>query len=441
MSRHSKWAFAAISAVLMGTGISCMSSAQQLRQSAGKQAEFYLHDGDRVVFYGDSITDQRLYTTYIETYCATRFPGRRFTFVHSGWGGDRVTGGGGGPIDVRLKRDVLPYKPTVITICLGMNDGSYRAFDKAIFDTYIKGYRHILDKLKAELPAARITLLTAPAFDDVTRPPNFPGGYNETLKRYGEAVANLAWEYRCRLADTNAPLVAALEKANEMNPAGAAAIIRDRVHPGPGGHMVMAAAVLKAWNAPATVADIRLDARRAQLVSAVNTSVSGVNRKADGIAFTHTDGALPWPLDRDTARNPDMLLSLRSTKFENSLNRFLLRITGLPAGNYALKADGQEVARVTEKELNRGVNLAAIAELPENRQASEVLGLARKHNDIHFRRWRQVQFAVSRNNETPPPDVMSTMEALDAQDAEAAEAEHQAAKPKPHTMEAVRVGR
>src|SRR5690242_160155 len=68
------------------------------------QSGFYLKDGDRVVFYGDSITDQRLYTTFTETFVVTRFPNLKVTFVHSGWGGDRVTGGGGGPIDVRLKR-------------------------------------------------------------------------------------------------------------------------------------------------------------------------------------------------------------------------------------------------------------------------------------------------------------------------------------------------
>jgi hypothetical protein len=34
--------------------------------------QFHLKDGDRVVFYGDSITDQRLYTTFVETYALTR---------------------------------------------------------------------------------------------------------------------------------------------------------------------------------------------------------------------------------------------------------------------------------------------------------------------------------------------------------------------------------
>src|SRR5258708_22161999 len=90
---------------------------------AADPSPFYLHQGDRVVFYGDSITDQRLYPLYTELYVATRYPSLNVSFVHSGWGGDRVTGGGGGPVDVRLKRDVVAYHPAVVTIMLGMNDG------------------------------------------------------------------------------------------------------------------------------------------------------------------------------------------------------------------------------------------------------------------------------------------------------------------------------
>src|SRR5437667_1654332 len=112
---------------------------------AADSSQFYLRDHDRVVFYGDSITDQRLYTTFIESYVVTRFPKLDLRFIHSGWGGDRVTGGGGGPIDTRLERDVFAYHPTVLTIMLGMNDASYRAFDEAIFATYSKGYQYIID--------------------------------------------------------------------------------------------------------------------------------------------------------------------------------------------------------------------------------------------------------------------------------------------------------
>src|SRR5262249_47033847 len=152
------------------------------------------------------------------------------------------------PIDARLKRDVLAYKPTVVTICLGMNDGGYRAFDDGLYATYVDGYKHILDTLIKELPGVRITLLTAPAFDDVTRPQGFPGGYNATLIAYGEAVKELGQRYNLPVADTNGPLIATLAKSRAHNTDLAGKVIPDRVHPGPGGHLVMASAVLKAWN-------------------------------------------------------------------------------------------------------------------------------------------------------------------------------------------------
>ncbi len=142
---------------------------------------FALKDGDRVVFYGDSITDQRLYTTFTETYVLTRFPKLDVSFVHSGWGGDRVTGGGGGPIDLRLRRDVFAYKPTVMTIMLGMNDGSYRAFDEKIFDAYATGYQHIIDSVKEALPGIRITVIQPSPFDDVTQPPRTPKATRTSL--------------------------------------------------------------------------------------------------------------------------------------------------------------------------------------------------------------------------------------------------------------------
>ena len=81
----------------------------------GNGRKFYLKNGDTVVFYGDSITEQNYYNQWVELYTATRFPSMRVHFYGAGVGGDRVTGGGGGPIDQRLERDVFAEKPTVVT--------------------------------------------------------------------------------------------------------------------------------------------------------------------------------------------------------------------------------------------------------------------------------------------------------------------------------------
>ena len=153
-----------------------------------KDAPFFLHDGDRVVFYGDSITEQQMYGRDIEAYVATRFPKMRVSFLNSGWGGDHVTGGGGGPIETRLKRDVLPYKPTVVTIFLGMNDGGYTTDNPQNYQTYTTGLTHIVDELTQQMPGVRLTLLTPSFFDYAAkdRQPPAPGqGYDYSSPRAG----------------------------------------------------------------------------------------------------------------------------------------------------------------------------------------------------------------------------------------------------------------
>ena len=67
---------------------SCLVWAVLVTGVCAKEAGFFFHDGDCVVFLGDSITEQKLYTTYIEAYALTRFPQEKLTFRNVGWGGD-----------------------------------------------------------------------------------------------------------------------------------------------------------------------------------------------------------------------------------------------------------------------------------------------------------------------------------------------------------------
>ena len=155
------------------------------------QQEFSLKDGDTVVFYGDSITERRIYSSFTEAYVLTRFPRLKIRFVHSGWGGDTVAGGAGGSLQVRLQRDVIAYQPTVVTIMLGMNDGHYRALDETTYGDFTTGYETLIKTLKTALPNVRLTLLEPSPYDDVTRPPQFLGGYNRVLTRFGQFIRAL----------------------------------------------------------------------------------------------------------------------------------------------------------------------------------------------------------------------------------------------------------
>lgn len=395
--------------------------------AAGAQDNFALKDGDRVVFYGDSITDQRLYTTFTETYTLTRFPRRKIEFIHSGWGGDRVTGGGGGPIDLRLQRDVIAYRPTVVTIMLGMNDGRYRAYDQDIFNTYASGYEHIVQVLKAALPGVRLVLIEPSPYDDVTRPPTFPGGYNAVLVRYGEFLKDLARRQDCMVADLNTSVVAALEKAKAADAQLAQRIVPDRVHPGPGGHLLMAEALLKSWQAPATVAAVRIDAARKRVERAENTAVTHLAVEG-GVSWRQADDALPMPVD---LKDPVVALAIRSSDFVQALDQERLEVTGLKAARYELKIDGHRVESFSKEELGEGVNLTTL-ETPMADEAAAVHALTVKHNLVHYVRWRQIELPLLSDG---VPQKYSALGSLDALEAELIHAQRTTARPKAHSYQ------
>jgi len=404
--------------VVLGVWLAC----SLLAGVAWAQGSFYLKDGDRVVFYGDSITEQRLYTTYAETYVVTRFPQLNVAFVHSGVGGDRVGGGWAGPIDLRLSRDVFPYKPTVVTIMLGMNDGSYRAFDAEIFKTYSTGYQHLIDSAKSALPGLRVTLIQPSPYDDVTRPPTFEGGYNAVLVRYGQFIRELAEKEKLDVADLNTSVVAVMEKAKATDGETAKKIIADRVHPGLAGHLLMAEALLKAWNAPALVTAVEIDAVKVQPVRTENTAVADL-KEAGALAWTQTDKALPMPLE---LKDPVFKLAVQSSDFLQALDSQPLKVTGLKGQRYVLKIDGEEVGTFTQPQLAEGVNLAALP-TPMVRQAQAVHDLTLKHNNIHAVRWRELQVILGQQG---LPHAPAAIEALDNVEADLVAQQHLAAQPK-----------
>jgi lysophospholipase L1-like esterase len=397
---------------------------------ASTPAGFHLRSGDRVVFYGDSITDQRLYTTYVETFVLTRFPHLDVRFIHSGWGGDRVTGGLGGRLDVRLQRDVFAHRPTVVTVMLGMNDGRYRPFEQEIYDRFVEGYDRLIHTLQAELPRARLTVIQPSPYDDVTRPPFEGGSYNQVLLRFGNFIRKVAAREHLTFADFNGDMVRVLQTMNAEDPKAALKLIPDRVHPEKAGHLVMAMSLLRAWGAPALVTRVELDGARGHLVAASNTQVSELARADGALRWSQTDRALPMPLD---LTNPVNELALDAAGFVQKLNQQPFKVTGLGPGPYALRIDDQQVGIFRGPELAKGINLATLP-TPMLKQANDVHDLTLKHNDIHFTRWRYIQTRLERDG---AQQTGGALDALDKLEQEIIERQHQAARPRQRRFELV----
>jgi lysophospholipase L1-like esterase len=392
---------------------------------------FKLKSGDRVLFYGDSITEQHLYTNFVETFVVARFQNLNVSFRNTGVGGDRVGGGWAGPIDVRMTRDFLPYKPTVATIMLGMNDASYRPFDQGIFDTFAKGYASILTEVKQKLPGCRVMPILPSPYDDYAHKPNWNPGYNAVLVQYGQYLKDLAAKNGLETIDLNTGVVEGLQKAFSINPKLAEKLMPDRVHPTPQCQLLMAAEVLKAWGAPATVTDVSIDLAARKVGKASHTKVS----LGEGMTWTQLDEGLPFPLSMD---DPLVALVVQSSDFVEKLDREMLSVTGLTGTRYALKIDGKTVGEFSPAALESGINLAVL-KTPMVEQAAKVKLLTDRHNEIFMARWRNVQMPFSSdhvqfNSEAGMTKAMAGLEALED---EAVKAQHAAAKPVLHTYELV----
>lgn len=138
----------------------------------------FIKPNDCVVFLGDSITAQRLYTKYVEDYYFTAtHPGMKVTFVNAGVGGDRSSAALN-----RVQKDVIEQKPTVVTICFGMNDAAYRrTVDMKGLETFKDGLSKLISTIRSQTNA-RVVLLTTTCVDDKGH--DGLKGYNITLTRF-----------------------------------------------------------------------------------------------------------------------------------------------------------------------------------------------------------------------------------------------------------------
>lgn len=397
--------------------------------AAEPPAPFGLRDGDRVVFYGDSITQEGGYARFVEEYVRTRFPQWDVRFYNAGVGGDTVRGGGAGPIDVRLERDVIALRPTVVTIMLGMNDGGYKPFDPTTLAAFGEGYRAIVARLRQALPGVRLTFIRSSPFDDVSRPPQFAPGYDDALRRLGCYATTLGANERTTVVDFRDPVNAGIAAVLKENPDLARQVVPDRVHPGPAGHVVMGATLLRAWNAPSLVTRVEIDAAARRIVAAENSEVSGLTAEGDGLSWTQLDRALPLPISFEDAETE---LAQQAGADLESLDRQPLVVTGLPAGRFELEIDGQTVGTFADADLAKGVNLARYA-TPVRWQAYAAkwsIGSGQERQRVR----RDLLVAAAKD-----PALKATTEAL-AQHDEAAQRQRSVdATPKPRKYELVRM--
>jgi lysophospholipase L1-like esterase len=427
-----------------------------LLAAAGPAAEpatgkFPLKDGDIWVMAGDSITAQHLHSNYFEAFCYARYPNLKFAFRNSGVGGHTI------PTTLnRFEYDIAAWKPTVVSVELGMNDSGNTPTER-----FLANMEGMVGRIR-EVSARPMIFAASPVNDGVTTAAL--RGRNQRLDEYATALKGFCAKERIPYADQFHALIdawganklreniAALKPlaaddalagvehlraflaVQEKNPVKAVSMQGDPVHPGPPGQLMMAAALLKALGADGFVSSATVDTA-GRTPETKGCAVTDVKAENGGVAFDRLDERLPFPVP-DNARAvlplaPDVL----------TLSRYTLTVSGLKAGDYELRINGASCARLSARDLAAGVNLTALPRgqesdkaNPIDAQAQEVLGAVSAKEAI-VGRWRQLSQRAQAQGEAA--ELKEQLAAL-TRDVEAADGKiREAAKPRMHHFEIV----
>jgi lysophospholipase L1-like esterase len=377
-----------------------------------------------VLFYGDDATEQRMFTTLIETYTLTRFPAWRLTFRNTGWEGDKLlfVPGRSFTRDQAIRRDIGSFRPQIVLVNYGINDAregeaGYQQFlvrlnilcrDLPRIGVYRAAFisANPEEGYEAGMPAgSRENLMLQKYMDGAEH--QFPISWKEGVDFMqahpkGPELPTLQSGIYIHLLDPMIHFIEAGRNAGVLSPndtlgSKTVRLTSDGVHPNWSGHFMMAAIILKGLRAPDLVSSATLDAARGATISTRSCTITWQNAPDGVVQFLRKDEALPWPVPPES----DPALNIPGFDPGTTLNRYDLKITGLKETAYRLSIDGREIGVYSQAGLANGVNLGFVRQGPIYDQGQRLLNAVLDKDDTFFNRWHNVQIGPQ---PTPGPD-------------------------------------
>ena len=306
-----------------------------------------LKPGDRIVTLGDSITQNGGYQAFMKKVLDRFYPDLKVEIINAGVGGDKST-----DMAIRLQKDVIERKPTIVTLSCGVNDVWHSFLFKppkgVDLDTFTRTVTQMVRKIKAATKA-EIYLLTPTVIYE-----KLPSEQNLKLAPYCEAVRQIARQEQVNLVDLN-QLFNLVIRATQIGGAPDFHPTSDGVHMKPAGNFLMGAAILRALDvpmnqildvtepsAPSIMADNpkiqywgRWDLQSASSLGAitVNTGSSVL------IRFEGTNLTLHFVTAHYTEQLPTLWLQVDDGEWRvlNPADAMRLSPTGLPTGVHTLR--------------------------------------------------------------------------------------------------------
>lgn len=312
--------------------------------------DYPLRHNDTVVFLGDSNTAGADFGKVIETFTLLRYPERAIAFRNAGIGGDTAAGGA-----ARLERDVFDQGGTVVIVTFGLNDILWgAAADEAHRQAFLNGIRSILISCRDHVPRVRVILNSYPLTGGQVgqTQPNPTQQFLHDMALDAFAIAQQVGGDVLTI-DVFEDMFDLFVNGRQTSPLwGPRPSMGDGIHLTPFGHQVWAWALLRNMNVSPTVSSVTLSAAPLQVVTTTNATVSGLTAPSGRIEFTRLDGGLPMNFGAFQIVTP-----LLWVPYTDELNRYLLKVTGLATGTYAIDVDGKRIGQWTATVLAAGVNL------------------------------------------------------------------------------------
>ena len=312
-------------------------------------AEPLLRQGDLVAVAGDSITEQRLYSVFIEDYLLMCQPEAGLRASQFGWKEETSS-----QFADRLANDLLRFRPNVVTTCFGTNNGQFGPTTPEEPQSYREAQRSMIQQMKKA--GVRVIVVGSPTALDVERAFNDrPRAliYNRALARLRDIAREVAEEQGVRFADLHDPMIAFVAKAKAKYGKDYW-LCGDGGHPDRSGHLVMAYVFLKALGCDGNLGTIRVDL-------AADTARATDGHKVLSCAGGRVEiesSRYPFCFYGDPARFESTRGVPQIIPFNEELNRFRLVVSGL--GQAKAKVTwGDSSREFSAARLAQGINLAA----------------------------------------------------------------------------------
>ncbi len=333
-----------------------------------------LKANDHVAIIGDSITEQKLYSVYMESYLILCQPVQGMTATQFGWGGETAPG-----FLNRMGFALVPFKPTVATTCYGMNDGGYSPMDPAKAKRYRDAQTAIVQNMKKA--GVRFIVVGSPGAVDFHKFRNNPEAavmYNKTLSELRDIAKEVADAEKVAFANVFDAMINAMGPAkakygNDYHVCGG-----DGFHPAQNGHLIMAYAFLKGLGVDGNIGTITLDMATGKAQATDGHKVLSAGNGSVEIESTR----YPFCFSGDPKSPSATTGIIEFFPFNDDLNRFQLVVKSPGADKLRVSWDGftKEFAAA---DLAKGINLAAeFMENPFSRPFAEVQArIAQKQNN------------------------------------------------------------